>query len=58
MTTLFSFSNAWRITSQVNDDNKNDYLNKLAQYRFVTTVSEEIQHFLEGLNMYLIIKDI
>lgn len=40
---------------KVNDNNKIDYLNKLAQYRLVTTVSEEIQYFLKGLYVYLII---
>ena len=34
----------------VTDDNKLQYLDRLAQYKLATSVSEEIDSFLKGLN--------
>lgn len=37
--------------AKVNDQNKMDYLNQLAQYRLGRRVSEEIRHFLTGFSI-------
>lgn len=37
-------------TQDVTEENKSHYLNALAQYRLTKRVSEEISHFMKGLN--------